>query len=56
MNNESQDIIKSFTVVKEMLNDRNIDISNLESYSENEIEVLISASNGSGTKNVISSK
>jgi DNA-directed RNA polymerase I, II, and III subunit RPABC1 len=51
MNNESQDIIKSFTVVKEMLNDRNIDISNLESYSENEIEVLISASNGSGTKN-----
>lgn len=51
MNNESQDIIKSFTVVKEMLNDRNIDITNLESYSENEIEVLISASNGSGTKN-----
>tara|TARA_B110000037_G_C17036673_1_gene471923 strand:+ start:481 stop:1089 length:609 start_codon:yes stop_codon:yes gene_type:complete len=51
MNNESQDIIKSFTVVKEMLTDRNIDITNLESYSENEIEVLISASNTSGTKN-----
>lgn len=51
MNNESQDIIKSFTVVKEMLTDRNIDITNLESYSEKEIEVLISASNTSGTKN-----
>lgn len=51
MNNESQDIIKSFTVVKEMLTDRKIDISNLESYSEDEIEILISASNTSGTKN-----
>ena len=51
MNNESQDIIKSFTVLKEMLTDRKIDISNLESYSESEIEVLISASNTSGTKN-----
>ena len=51
MNNESQDIIKSFSVVKEMLTDRNIDITNLECYSESEIDVLISASNTSGTKN-----
>lgn len=45
MNNESQDIIKSFTVLKEMLTDRGMDISNLESYSENELNILISASN-----------
>lgn len=51
MNNESQDIIKSFTVLKEMLADRNIDISNLESYSESEIEVLNSVLNASGIKN-----
>ena len=50
MNNETHDIIKSFTVVKEMLADRKIDISNLESYSENELHIILSESNNS-TKN-----
>lgn len=50
MNNETHDIIKSFTVVKEMLADRKIDISNLESYSENELNIILSESNNS-TKN-----
>jgi DNA-directed RNA polymerase I, II, and III subunit RPABC1 len=38
---ESNDIFRSFIVVKEMLQDRNIDISILESTSDNELHEII---------------
>ena len=41
MNIESQEIVRSFTFVKEMLSDRGLDIKNLESYSDNELIELM---------------
>jgi DNA-directed RNA polymerase subunit H (RpoH/RPB5) len=41
MNIESQDIIRSFSVLKQMLRDRNISIPQLESYSDEEFYSII---------------
>jgi DNA-directed RNA polymerase I, II, and III subunit RPABC1 len=43
MNIESQEIVRSFVIVKEMLSDRGLNIENLETYSENEIIELMNA-------------
>lgn len=41
MNIESQEIVRSFVIVKEMLSDRGIDIKNLEGYSDYELIQLM---------------
>lgn len=48
MNTESEEIIRSFSIVKEMLSDRGIDITNLESYSDTELIELMNVTSKIG--------
>ena len=50
MNIETKDILRSFTVIKQMLADRNLNIQNLKSYSDFELLEL------SGPKNIPQAK